>query len=260
MSDNEVVSLDPAPDQLKKLGEVLAEITRQFVEGLHNPDKGLSLEQGQMFVEHRAFPENVGISPYVSVPVLNTELFIADWQEFYRQVHSMKMTPSFDRLPPPVPGFNWGVWVPEGMTPQRAFEMGEAMYTSWKWCDDRSLDEVMDFTKEVCSYKRQRIVWCEDSVEPPLRLANLSALHIVERGINTLTLIEVELLHQWFFWKSGGKHLDTLNATRCDGSRCYDGTVPCVKSIESSIGSELHVYWCGSNDTAGHQRPRRAIS
>jgi hypothetical protein len=104
----------------------------------------------------------------------------------------------------------------------------------------------------------QRVVWCEDSVEPPLRLENLSALHIRELQINTMTLTEVLLLHQWFFWKSGGKHLDVKNVTRCDGSRYSDGGVPGVgfDRFYGRVGVDRY----HSAATGGDLRSRQAVS
>ena len=92
--------------------------------------------------------DNGGISPYVSG--LNVEAFIADWRDFYKQVHSMDLDPSdlVKRLPPVPPGFNWGIWTPQGVKSQRAFEMGQAMYTCWKWTGDGSLDDVINPLKE----------------------------------------------------------------------------------------------------------------
>lgn len=200
--------------------------------------------------------DNGSISPYVG---LNTEAFITDWREFYRQVHNMKMNPLFKRLPPVTPGFNWGVWVPKGMMPQRAYEMGAAMYPSWKWTGEQSLDEVIDFAKEVrTASTRQYVVWCEDSVEPSSKLANLSALQVVERKVNTLTLIEVELLHQWFFWKFGGKHLDIRNVTRCDGSRYSDGFVPSVHW--NGYYGGVCVNWYDPDNASDDLRSREAVS
>ena len=48
-----VVGPDLTPDRLKKFENVLGEITRQLVQGLHSPGKGVSLEEGQIFAEHR---------------------------------------------------------------------------------------------------------------------------------------------------------------------------------------------------------------
>ena len=43
-------------------------------------------------------------------------------------------------------------------------------------------------------------------------------------------MLERFLLELWYFWKTGGGHLDLLNITLCAGSRGADGKVP-------------HVYW-----------------
>lgn len=206
--------------------------------------------------------ENGGISPYVS-NLLNSEVFIADWREFYQQVHSMKVDPSglVKRLPPITPGFNWGVWVPKGMMPQRAFEMCQAMFSCWKWCGNRSLDEVIDFTKEArTAQEKQYVSWCEDQVEADNELKNTLALQVAERRTNTLTLTEVELLRQWFYWKSGGKHLDISNWTLCPASRYSDGRVPCVYSYRSGHYGELRVSGCDPGQCSSSIRSREAVS
>lgn len=204
--------------------------------------------------------ENGGISPYVS-NVMNPEAFIADWRGFYRQVHGVKADPSglMKRLPPVTPGFNWGVWVLKGTTPQRAYEMCQAMFPCWKWCGDRSLDEVIDFTKEArTAQRRQYVVWDKDRVEPDDELKNTSALQIAERQINTLGLTEAELLHQWFYWKSGGKHLDIRNWTLCPVSRYSDGDVPSV-DFGRDYG-RVCVGRCSPGSASGNLRSREAVS
>ena len=200
--------------------------------------------------------DNGSVSPYVG---LNTEAFVADWREFYRQVHSMKVSPSFRRLPPVTPGFNWGVWVLKGLTPERAFQMAASMFPCWKWCGDRSLDEVVDFTKEARSASaRQYVVWDLDRVEADDELKNTSALQIAERQINTLMLTEGELLHQWFYWKSGGKHLDVKNVSLCSASRYSDGGVPGVRWHSDYGGLRVGGYDPGS--ALSSLRSRQAVS
>ncbi|MBI4158315.1 MAG: hypothetical protein HY505_01685 [Candidatus Yanofskybacteria bacterium] len=242
------------------------------MQGLHSPGKGLSLEQGQIFTEHRnAFPEkaptqiiiagssdNGGISPYVTAPLLNTEAFIADWREFYRQVHSMRVEPP-RRLPKVVSGFNWGTLAPKGMKPERAYEMAQSMFSCWRWCGNQSLDEVINFDKEArTADKRAYAIFWEDSVEPLERLANVSALQIAECQINTLGLTEMLLNHGWFYWKSGGKHLDIKNSTLCPASRFFDGLVPRVSWI--GLCSRLNVDGYDPGDARGGLRSRQAVS
>lgn len=237
------------------------DLVQDLVNQLGGEERIKRIQSGELVLVERsaqaavALGDNGGISPYVG---LNTEAFIADWREFYRQVHSMKVNPP-KRLPPVTPGYNWGVWVLKGITPQRAFEMGATMYPSWKWCGDQSLDEVIDFTKEARDARqRQHFVWCEDSVEPSSKLANLSAIQIAERQINTLTLTEPLLLHQWFYWKSGGKHLDVQNVTLCSGSRYSDGSVPSVDF--HPLAGEVSVDGYGPGDADGDLRSRQAVS
>ena len=206
-----------------------------LVQKLGGEERIKRIQSGELVLVERsaqaavAPSDNGSVSPYITGG-LNIEVFIADWREFYRQVHSVKVNPpSLKHLPSVTPGFNWGVWVLKGITPQRAYEIAASMFPCWKWCGDRSLDEVVDFTKEVRDARqRQYFVWCEDSVEPPSKLANTSALQIVERQINTLGLTETLLLHGWFHWKSGGKRLDVKNVSLCPASRYSDGLVPSV--------------------------------
>lgn len=219
---------------------VAANVAQDLVNKLGGEERVKRFQSGELVLVERSVltasgsSENGGISPYV-YSVLNPEAFIADWREFYCQVHSMKADPSglMKRLPPLTPGFNWGVWVLKGTTPQRAYEMCQSMFSCWKWCGDRSLDDVVDFTKEArTASKRQYVAWCKDRVESDDELKDTSALQIAKRRINTMTLTEVELLHQWFYWKSGGKsgggHLDIKNWTLCPASRFFDGYAPSV--------------------------------
>ena len=202
--------------------------------------------------------DNGGISRYLSG--LNTELFIADWREFYRQVHSMDLDPTnlVKRLPPIMSGFNWGALVFKGATPQRAYEMAASMFPCWKWCGDQSLDKVIDFDKEARRTEEPYAVWCEDSVEPPKRLADTSAIQIAEKQINTLGLTEAELLHQWFYWKSSGKNLDVKNWTLCSASRSSDGRVPGVNWY--GYYSRLYVYRWSPCDARDSLRSREVVS
>ena len=204
--------------------------------------------------------DNGGISPYVTAPLLNVEAFIADWREFYRQVHSMKVNPpSLKRLPPVTPGFNWGVLVPKGTKPQRAYEMTQSMFSCCKWCGNQSLDEIVNFIKEAHTADRQAyVVYCEDSVEPPARLANLSAIQIAERQVNTLGLTDTLLLHGWFYWKSVGKHLDVKNVSLCSASRYSGGGVPGV--YWDGYFSKLRVSGYDPGASGGFLRSRQAVS
>lgn len=253
----------------KPVDDILAaaNVAQDLVNKLGGEERIKRVQSGDLVLVERSSlvvasdsSENGGISPYVS-NILNPEAFIADWREFYRQVHGMKTDPSglVKRLPPVTPGFNWGAWVLKGTTPQRAYEMGASMYPSWKWCGDRSLNEVIDFTKEVrTAQKRQYIAWCKDRVEADHELKNTSALQIGERQINTITLTEVELLHQWFYWKSGGKHLDTNNWTLCPASRFSDGVVPSV--YWGGDFSWLYVFGFNPDGRGGVLRSREAVS
>ncbi len=201
--------------------------------------------------------DNGDISPYVSD--LNIEAFIADWREFYSQVHSIKADPSslVGCLPMVTRGFNWGVWVLQGITYEKAYEMAASIFPCYKWCGDQGLSWVISHAEARIATRRQYVVWCRDRVEADYEHKYTSALEIAARQINTLTLTEVELLHQWFYWKSGGKNLDVKGLTRCDGSRCYDGFIPTV-SYNSESG--MNIYQCGPNESFAGLSSRQAVS
>lgn len=105
----------------------------------------------------------------------------------------------------------------------------------------------------------QYVDWCKARVEADDELKNTSALQIAERQINTLGLTEVELLCQWFYWKSGGKHLDVINWTLCPASRYSDGYVPCV-GWYGYYGGGLGVSTYSTGDCVSSYRSREAVS
>lgn len=100
-------------------------IQNKLVNKLGGEERIKRIESGELVLVERSAlavsnsSENGGISPYVS-NVMNPEAFIADWREFYRQVHSIKADPSglIKRLPPVTPGFNWGVGCSRGRLPR----------------------------------------------------------------------------------------------------------------------------------------------
>lgn len=236
MTDKVVVGSDLTPNRLKKFESVLGEITRQLVQGLHCPGKGLSLEQGQVFAEHRnAFPTQASVvSPqgfanggvtYAST--LNVEEFLDDWAKFLRDVFRIGL-PSRKKivLPKTRVGFGWGVVMPQDLSAQHMLDVLKSRFDGklWQWC--QNLDQALNPEKEArTATNRPYVIWCRDRVEADEELKNLSANDLTERGVNCMTEPERILLEGWFHWKTSS-HLDVRNVTLSAGSRYSDGGVP----------------------------------
>lgn len=68
-------------------------------------------------------------------------------------------------------------------------------------------------------------VWVRDDEHPDRELMGLSANRIVDRGYNTLTLLE-RMFFELVYYKETGQHLDRQTHTLCAGSRRSDCGVP----------------------------------
>ena len=64
------------------------------------------------------------------------------------------------------------------------------------------------------------------------------------------------MLHELVYFSETSKHLDIVNVTRCDGSRCSDGSVPNAGWCEG----EFRVNWYCTDGRHGLLRPREVVS
>jgi len=81
---------------------------------------------------------------------------------------------------------------------------------------------------------------------------NMSADDV--KGIKTITL-EERLLMELQYFKRTGQHLDIQNVTLCAGSRCSDGSIPCVYGRYD----KLEVYDCRPDDHDDYLRARAVV-
>lgn len=183
---------------------------------------------------------------------LNTAAFLADWAEFLDIFFAYTGDLSKVALPPITPGFNWGVAVVHGLSSQKAYDRMAKEVQSYKYWDnlDASIRKN-DRNPGTNPY----IVWCRDRIEADVEFRGLSANDLQEKKINTMTLLERELLGLWFYWKTKG-HLDVKNVTLCAGSRSTDGDVPYV----GFGGSGVYVSYYDPGNHGDNLRAREVVS
>lgn len=189
---------------------------------------------------------------------LDTVRFLADWTEFYKVHYGITVDLSAVPLPPITQGFGWGVVVVPGITVQQVFNNWEKKGVTASKYTDKSLDEVISREKdERNADKGPYISWCRDRRAADEELKNLSANQIAQRGLKTMTLLERELLGEWYHTKTGD-HLDPDTYTNCTGSRYSDGDVPDVDFHDGS--SKVHVHWYSVGYRKDDLRSREVVA
>lgn len=188
------------------------------------------------------------------VPASNDGLAASahEWTEFYRKVFGFKANLSGVAIPPEEPGFGWVVMVPKGLTLNLVWAKCKELFPTYSYLGD-DLDKAVtknDRTSQTAYAKRFR-----DRVEADEELKNLSANQIAEKKIQGITLLERLLLELWYFFQTGGGHLDLQNITLCAGSRNFDGLVPYVLWDGDGLG--VYYYYPGSGRDA--LRARAAV-
>lgn len=178
-----------------------------------------------------------------------------DQQRFYEDVFGKTADPSIVPRPNHCKGFNWVLYMAEGLTMAQIIEACRTKLGFKVWLYIENLDQnVRDV---VARPTGPYCVLLRDRVEADDELKNKSAEWIERKGIDTLTLKERLLLEAWYFWKYH-KHLDIENATLCAGSRNVSGYVPYV--VWSSANDKLLVRYY--NPQAAHDglRARAAVA
>lgn len=182
---------------------------------------------------------------------------LADYERYYWRIHGLKT--DFSGVNIPVADnaqFPWFVCRPENFFAERVYSGGKKLYPKWKWTD-KSLDHVLDFSFGRDGKKEPYIVRFRANWEADENLANLSAIKIAEKGINTTCLTERLILGDFLYWKFR-KHLDIQNWTLCSGSRYSNGSVPSVCWNRRYDG--LDVDECGPDGADDDLRSREVVS
>jgi len=168
--------------------------------------------------------EALGVQPFFD--------YLADWQDFYRDVFNLEFDFSEISIPDKKSGFDRLIIVAPVMTPQVLFNKCSELFSTWKYTD-KSLDEVI--TSDPTSANGAYAVWFRDRVEADEEMKNISANQIKQQKIVGITL-EERLLMELKFYQETGQHLDVANITLCAGSRSDVGSVPRVDWCVSGLG------------------------
>ena len=246
-----VVGQDLTPDWVKKIGTMLAEIFRQLHLGLKEPDKGLSLDQLQAFIEHR--------NPFAkaTTQIVDTyEHIRRDWGTFYKNDFNLAM--DFSGLCiPKCPGVGWRLLIiAQGLGLELAYQISKQVFgKAWKYYD-QPLDVVI--TKNERSNKDGAYaIWVRDGQEADEIHKNKSAIQVGKEKLSTETCLE-RLIHGLKFFRETGKQLDVETITLCSGSRGGDGDVPGVGWGGYYV--RLFVGWLGPGGAGGGLRAREVVS
>jgi len=249
---NMVVRPDQMPDWMERVAKLFREIFQQLWRGFLEPGKGLSLEQLQLFVEHR--------NPFEVAQTAISGRFDKlkkEWQKFYKQVFNLDADFPNLTIPAKRDVFNWLIIMLQGLTAQKLYDRCKELFGAWRWVD-KSLDEVLDQTKSARNPANGTCaIWIRDRVEADEELKNKSANDLKQENIQGITLEERLLLELFYWWKTK-KHLDIDNRTLCSGSRCVGGVVPYVHWRR--FYDRLDVRWSYPVDAYDRLRSRQAVS
>lgn len=246
-----VVGPELTPDWLKKAGKMLAEVFRQLGPWFTDPGKGLSLDQPQLFIEHR--------NPFAKVTTRIADIYEnlrRDWEKFYKDNFNLTMDFSDVRIPK-CPGPGWRlIIIAMGIGPELALQVSKQIFgKAWKYYD-APLDDVI--TRNERSNKDGiYAIWVRDGQEADEVHRNKSANQIEAEKLLTETGLE-RLVHGLKYFRETEKHLDVKTITLCSGSRYIGGLVPRVRWHGHYDG--LDVYGCSPGHANDNLRAREVVS
>ena len=228
----------------------------QFVElsaaVLRSLPREMDVDTAQEWIENQAALAKVLREALVPQDAASATNWHSEWTRFYSEVFGLAVDLSRVVIPDELPGFGWVVMVADGLVLNRVWAKCKEMFPSYSYLGD-DLDEAVptnDRTAEVAYAKRFR-----DRVEADEELKNLSANQLKKKRVQSITLLERLLLELWYFWKTGGKHLDVQNFTLCAGSRNSVGSVP---DVDWSI-DKLKVFYYNPDNHYDNLRTRAAV-
>ncbi len=185
--------------------------------------------------------------------VFNEQL--TDWRHFYREVFSFTDTESINpTLPLETTGFNWLVVVRKGLTLNKVLEVMCTKFNVYSYIGD-DLDKGVPTNDRTAD--NDYTISVRDCVEADEENKKLSANQIKEKRTISMTLLERLLLELFYFWETGGQHLDIRNVTLCSGSRYSGGGVPSV--CWDSDSSKVSIGWYHTGYSDGDLRAREAV-
>jgi len=180
----------------------------------------------------------------------------AEWQRFFKEVFGITVDLSSVQIPDDHGGgFGWVVFVVKELTYNRVYAKCREMFTSSSHYGD-DLDKVIIKEKEERTAEMgPYAVRFRNRVEPDDENKSISAIMLAERQIQNITLLEAMLLELWYYWRTGGGHLNFVNWGMCPGSRDRYGYVPCVCRYDDGF----RVFYCSPSGASGRIRSRSAV-
>lgn len=147
-------------------------------------------------------------------------------------------------------GFDWLLVIPQGMTPNMAYDrLRAASIPVWRYTAD--LNTIFSGRFPNTDYT----VWIRAGQEADEEWQGKSANDALALFVNGITITERLVAGEDYFLETG-KHLDAQTITLCSGSRGPDGDVPRVNWRDS----EVDVRWCGARYAGGAMRLREVVS
>ncbi|MBI5728930.1 MAG: hypothetical protein HY983_01630 [Candidatus Magasanikbacteria bacterium] len=175
-----------------------------------------------------------------------------EWAAFYQEVFGLTVDFAGIAISEAKPGFGWVVMVPPGLTLNRVWAACRDQFPCYSAYGDDLDKAVQTNDRQATTAYAQRF---RNRVEADEELKNLSATDLGKGKVQGITLLERILLELWYFWKTGGGHLDLVNWTLCAGSRGSDGGVPSA----SCCGYRFQVLSCLPDSAGDSFRTRAAV-
>lgn len=181
---------------------------------------------------------------------MSVEALLREWQSFWLE---LGVESDFSSLVVPLrqKGFDRLLVVPQGMTPNKLYDLCQNQFPCRRYMDD--LDQI----KSVRTPDKDYAVWVRGGQEADEELKNLSANDLQKKGVLGIT-IEERLVFEAKFFKETGEHLDKETITLCSGSRSPDGHVPGVCWYQAY--GRILVFWCNPENRRDGLRSRAAVS
>lgn len=190
---------------------------------------------------------------------VNTDIpadgWAAEWQRFYKDVFGIDVDLSGVQIPDDPGGFGWLVFVIKELTYNRVYAKCRELFASSSYYGD-DLDSVINKEKEErTADKGPYAVRFRNRVEPDDENKNISANTLAERQTTNITLLEAMIMELWYYWRTGGGHLNFVRWAICAGSRYLDGYIPCVHRHDD----KFHVHYCHPSSAYGAISSRSAV-
>lgn len=198
----------------------------EFLAALITALPAMTPDQMQKFIRLAAKTKRKKFRELFIGTTTDTEAWREEWTRFYMEVFSLAVDLSGVTLPAEAEELAWLVALAKelGDKPMnRAMDACRKLFKVNQYAND--LDAAVP-TNDRDLANGSYVIRIRARVEADEELKNLSANQIAELKLVTMTLLERIILELFYFWKTGGKHMDIQNITLCSGSRYSDGDVP----------------------------------